>query len=280
MSLRTHTTALGYAAALTVHAGFIGALVLTHGSFPRPDTRPSLSLRLKLPPEREERHMLVASMPQPVNEPDPTPAPPQLAPEETPVPTPVPTPQPNLPPPSSSEFSPEVMQQLAAEREQLKQQLDTERQKVLTDADSAAQRAISAQAKSLQVAAGPVGTIRELDFSGWPKNIVDDMMRRYDLQIVHRKVTGGSNQEFLSSAASATGDMYYADRSNPGGYSEVFELSRQSVAVMSRLEEEEIKRRNLDLARTRVTRVKFGIVQTGPNQYDLGILEFEAQAIP
>jgi hypothetical protein len=96
---------------------------------------------------------------------------------------------------------------------------------------------------------------------------------------VYKMVPAGSNQEFLSSAADGTGDRYYADRNRRAGYGEVFELSRDSVAVMSRLEEEEIRRRKMDLARTRVTRVKFGIVQQG-GKYDIGVTEFHAEAIP
>ena len=72
--------------------------------------------------------------------------------------------------------------------------------------------------------------------------------------------------------------MCIRDSSSPGVY-EVFELSPEAVAHMSRLEESEIRRRNLDLEKTKVTRVVFGIVPTSGGDYDLGLLEFEAQPL-
>lgn len=125
---------------------------------------------------------------------------------------------------------------------------------------------------------GNLGTIRELKLQGYPDHVVGEIMLRYRLQVKMKVVQGGTNQSFLSSASSNSGDTFLADRNSPPGLYQVFELSTDAVAKMSRLEEQAIRERGLEPAATHVKRIKFGIVQRG-NGYDLGVLEFEADPV-
>lgn len=123
-----------------------------------------------------------------------------------------------------------------------------------------------------------LGTVRELSLDGFPEPIVQEIMARYDLRVVEKAVGGGTNQNFLSSASTAAGGRFLADRGGVPGIYQVFVLSPKAVAAMSRLEEEEIRRRGMDPMRTRVARVKFGIVGHPP-ETDLGVLIFEAEPL-
>jgi hypothetical protein len=266
---------VAFAVAALVHAGLAGVLLTQSGTFPATGESSRLNVRLTPPREREPLPRMLASLPQPAPEPTPPPQPPPPAPAKTPQPSPEPTPT-----PSAGDIPDDLRQELARERDQLRAQLESDRKDALAMASDAARNAMARNNTGLTVGSGPVGTIRELDFSGWPQAVVDEIMARYNFRIVMKHVPAGSNQSFLSSAESAGGDVYYADRNHRGGYHEVFELSRKSVALMSKLEEDEIRKRNLDLSRTRVKRVKFGIVRTAPGKHDIGVLEFSAEPVP
>lgn len=274
---RLKPNTVAYGIALAAHAALAGALMIPSAQYPQVSPNQRLNLRLPPPREREVPPMMLASLPRPAPEPDPTPQPTPPVPLETPEPTPS---QPKEPTPTPGGISDEVRDELARERRNLQAEIDESRKQALALADEAARSAKDQNARSLSIASGGVGTIRELDFSGWPQAVVDELMNRYRMRIVKKSVPAGSNQSYLSSAESSAGDVYYADRNHRGGYHEVFELSRKSVAVMSKLEENEIRKRNMDLSRTRVKRVKFGITQTAPGQYDIGIIEFQAETLP
>lgn len=129
-------------------------------------------------------------------------------------------------------------------------------------------------------APGPEGAIRELDLEGYPKDIVDDVMDRYGLQIVMQEMPAGrQGQSFLSSASRGGNDRYFGGMTAEAGVYEVFRLSRQSVAEMSRLEEQAIKERGMEPMRTRVIKIVFGIVKAKSGSYDLGVKTFEAEAV-
>jgi hypothetical protein len=216
---------------------------------------------LVLPAVREEKEL------PPLESEPPSTAPPTPRPIEPPAPRPTP-----------STLDAATLRELQREREELRARLA----QAQTDADIAAERAVlkamAGRARALDVVAGPRGTVRQLELSGHPQQVIDQVMRRHRLRVSRQVLTGPAEQNYLS-AAQAGGERFFANTySSPGVY-EVFELSPEAVAHMSRLEESEIRRRNLDLEKTKVTRVVFGIVPTPGGDYDLGLLEFEAQPL-
>lgn len=127
---------------------------------------------------------------------------------------------------------------------------------------------------------GPEGAVRELDLKGFPQAVVDDIMNRYKLKVVTRHIKGGQRgQSFLSSASRGANDTYFGGGAVPEGVYEIFQLSRDSVALMSRLEEEALKKRGLEPLKSRVINIVFGIVKSGNDSYVLGVKSLEAEAV-
>lgn len=250
---RQFAVAWGSAAGLLlVLYGFLGSL---QGSWPRPSEGPRMIITLEPPLEGSPTQLLIASLPLP----------------ESPAPA-EPTPSPR------AGLDEETRLMLQREREELRARLKQESvaasvqlSETIRDNDDPPPKSESSQVS--------MGTIRELDLSGQPQAVVDQVMAKYRLRITQKVVSGESNQNFLSSAATGKGDRYFSGGSNRPGLYQVFELSRESVAKMSRLEEEEIRRREMDPEKTRVKHVVFGITEPQPAQYDLGILQFEAEPL-
>jgi hypothetical protein len=121
--------------------------------------------------------------------------------------------------------------------------------------------------------------VRELDLSGWPQDVVAQVMERYGLRVEKRFVTSFTRNTFVSQAT-LEGDHYYSvnGKVQPGLY-DVFELTPRAIARMSALEEEELRRRGLEPGRCIVRHVVFGIRQSGDG-YDLGVLAMEATPVP
>jgi hypothetical protein len=264
--MRSFDNTVGLLVAVALHGVLAMALLGMKATFPQPTDRRRLTITLEPASERARPMYLIASLPLPASE--------------------QPQPLEPVPPTDNSGRQPSVLddntrRELEAERDELRKRLRETRELALLPLPEAKGVAVTEQAGTTERPdAGPVGTIRELDLTGWPQAIVDRVMARYRLRVTEKVVTGASNQNFLSSAATSKDNRYYASRDNQPGLYQVFELSRDAVAVMSRLEEQEIRRRNLDIERTRVTRVKFGIVESGTGEYDLGIVSFEAAAVP
>lgn len=127
---------------------------------------------------------------------------------------------------------------------------------------------------------GPEGAVRELDLEGFPHDVVDDIMKRYKLKVVTRHIPAGQRgQSFLSSASRGANETYFGGGAVPEGVYEVFQLSRDSVALMSRLEEEALKQRGLEPLKSRVIHINFGIVKDGDEGYVLGVKSMEAEAV-
>lgn len=128
---------------------------------------------------------------------------------------------------------------------------------------------------------GPPGAIRKLDLGGYPQSVVDDIMNRYKLRIEHRQIDGGHRgQNFLSSATRGPADNYLGGRFDvPAGIYEVFLLSRESVAIMSRLEEQALKDEGYEPLKARITKIVFGIVKAEDGEYKLGVKSLDAQAV-
>ncbi len=181
----------------------------------------------------------------------------------------------DTPTPPKESIPPDVKEALKAEKERLLASLSQQR----GEAAAIASQAASAKPPPPSPRKGPVslGTVRELDLTGQPQHIIDGIMGKYRMRIVDKFVSGKNSQSFLSSASTAENDRYYATQApRPGIYS-VFEMSRESVAKMSILEESEIRKRGLRPETTRVSRVLFGVVPNRNGEPDLGIIAFESQ---
>jgi hypothetical protein len=120
--------------------------------------------------------------------------------------------------------------------------------------------------------------VRDLNLQGQPPAVVDEIMQRYRLRVSERFVRAGSAQTYLSSAGTGR-DHFTASPFTEAGIYQVFELSRDAVAAMSRLEEDELRRRGLKPETTRVTTVRFGIVRLPSGGYDLGVTDFAWETV-
>jgi hypothetical protein len=257
-------TIIGLGIAAAVHAAVFSGMWMVGGTWGTARPASSLKLMLSAAPEQAERPFITRASALPPPHPPPQPAPP-----------------PSEPPAKAGlADQQQMLAELEAERQQLERELRQQKEFAASEFDSKLGQHRQEAMSGIEVAAGPPGTVRELDFSGWPQAVVNGVMARYGLRISRRTTVGGSNQSFLSSASSAEGARYYSDRRSLPGVYEVFELSKEAVAHMSRLEEAEIRTRQLDLDRTQVKHVRFGIVQHSDGGHDIGVLDFRAQTIP
>lgn len=304
--VRAHRIAWG--AAIALHAA---AAVLMLGARDRwPPSNPEpiepgeyrVAMELAAPAEADAGLMMPTGLPSPARRPDPASLvsfPPPIQPQRAKA---MPTPQSAAAVPTP--FALDAQSRAELERDQANARAELER--LHQEGQAAADRTLAqarnemrqsppaaepdasdtaprpnSSARSDKPAPVPVGTVRELDLSGYPQGATDRVMQRYGLRITERAVAAGVPQTFLSSASSPDGGRFLSDRagaSNAPGIYHVFLLSAKSVAVMSQLEDAELAKRNLDPLRTRVTHVKFGLV--GPeNDPDLGVILFEAEPV-
>jgi len=127
---------------------------------------------------------------------------------------------------------------------------------------------------------GPEGAVRELSLDGFPKSVVDEIMQRYHLNIVTKEIRGGrTGDSFLSSASRGPNEHYFGGLTVPEGVYEVFQLNRETVALMSRLEEDALKQRGLEPLKTRISHIVFGIVKSDDGHYELGVKSLKADRV-
>lgn len=178
----------------------------------------------------------------------------------------------------------ELAEILAADREALLAELNQKTQEVL------AAPAPPVSLEELRAAKGPSGgdgtrkapegAIRELDLTGFPQKVVDDVMERHRLRVVQQEIRGGRRgQSFLSSASRGAGERYFGGMDVPEGVYDVFQLNRETVATMSLLEENALKEQGFQPLKARVVRIVFGIVQAADGSYDLGVKLLEAEKV-
>jgi len=116
------------------------------------------------------------------------------------------------------------------------------------------------------------GIIRSLDTSDVPPNIAEKVLERYGIKIMMKMMDGNSGGYNFLNQAKTNGGSYF-NRVGKGMY-QVFSFGQPAVARMMQLEVEELKRRGYDPAKTRVTEVEFGVIQT-TGGYDLGVTKIE-----
>lgn len=245
------------AAAVAAHAVVGGALAFVPADLPSGAGRSGVELLLETPPEQPRPLMLVASMPKP-KPPEPTP--------------PAATPPPKSDDPSPLALDKGALRELEAERGRLLARLEQERSTLGTPPKMPNTDSPPSETPNSK------GTVRDLELGGQPREVVDEVMQRYRLRVSERYVPARSVQTYLSSAADGRGH-FTASPFREAGIYQVFELSRESVAAMSRLEEAELHARRLDPEKTRVTLVKFGIVRNKLGQHDLGVLDFQWERV-
>lgn len=297
---RRHPATAGWIAAAVAYA--VGALVLAGSTGRWAPARDAggpghIALRLVPPPERVGTDVPPQAPTDGMDAPDA--APPDTPPPSIPPPgfdavayaPPTPSPEPSpAGTPAPAPLADDIRAELERERASLKSSLarrDSEMADTLAKLarDSPPPSPSDASPPGAASGAAPPNpggqTVRELDFSGWPQDVVNDVMARHGLKITEKALSGGVSQSFLSSAATADGNRFTADRAGaPGaaaGVYNVFLLSPQAVAHMARTEEEALRARGFEPERARVTRVKFGITGNPP---DLGVTGMDAVPVP
>lgn len=250
-------------AAVLVHAAALALLVAGRSTSGSDEIISTFRFRMSAIPESAQPLFMVSAKSMAVsteNEPGPD----QIETEAPAAPSPTP----------ASRLDEAALSELAREREKLREQLNQERSLA----------SLPEIPKPVEPAPDPEsdgdtahhGTIRELDLSGWPQPVVDEIMQRYRLRVVRKAVTGPLRNSFLSSASDPSGDRYFASSRTPPGVYEVFELSRDAVSKMSQAEEEAIVKRGWTPSETHVSHIRFGIVEGASGKPDLGVLTMEA----
>lgn len=177
----------------------------------------------------------------------------------------------------------QLAEMLAEEREALRAELEQLSELAAASPTSAKKVPLPPPVSGEQGHAGkgPEGAIRELDLSGYPQSVVDDIMDRYKLKVVTRKMKAGQGgQNFLSSASKGESERFFGGlRTMQEGIYEVFQLSRDSVAHMSRLEEQALRTKGMEPLKARVIHITFGIVKTESGEYELGVKSLEAEPV-
>jgi hypothetical protein len=235
----------------------------------RQDSGPSLFLEFRMPPPLEGSCPIIV-MAEPAG---------RDSANGADMPKPAPDP---LAKSSSDNFAGDILKELAEERERLRVEIAQMKQAagaIPLPAMPIPKPAVEHQSDSSAGRAG-AGTVRRLDLSGFPQQVVDDIMLRYKLRVTQKLLQGGrTTQNFLSSAQSGAGNRFYASSTEfPAGLYQVFELSPAVVARLSEAEDEEIKRRGWNAQQTHVKFVRFGIVRA-KDGYDLGVLEMDAEVL-
>lgn len=188
----------------------------------------------------------------------------------------VPKPE-NLP---KIEIDKKTISELGAERNQLAKELDNlEKQKNLLKLQlkSEAKAISSAKDYSYTTRGTEKGVVRTLDLKGYPKEIVDDIMKKYNIRIERRFINTKPKEPVFLNSAQTEGNVYLSNEET-GRVFEVFILSNEALAKMVILEEEELKKRGYNSDKTMINSVVFGIVRIN-DEYDLGIKQFDAQQI-
>ena len=272
MHRKPHTRGDGKAVAAALLAHLLLGLLLWAARVP---ALPAVGggrvvVMLETPAEQPVLPFLVATLPG-------AEAPPQPPPDIPARPQPPQDAAPSAPPPAT--LPPEVEQALREERERLVARLQGERAVASAIVDEAARTTPPPPPAGAARAPARLGTVRELDLTGQPQGVIDGIMAKYRMSIREKYVSGRNTQSFLSSAATEGDERFYATRAPTPGIYTVFQLSREAVAHMSRLEEQEIRRRGLKPESTRVTRVVFGISASPSGAPDLGIRVFEWERV-
>lgn len=178
----------------------------------------------------------------------------------------------------------ELAEILAADREALLAELNQKTQQAGATPAPAVPldelRAAKAPSGGNGTRKAPEGAIRELDLTGFPQPVVDEVMERHRLRVVQQDVRAGRRgQSFLSSAVRGVGERYFGGMDVPEGVYDVFQLNRETVATMSRLEENALKEQGFQPLQARVIRIVFGIVKASDGTYDLGVKLLEAEKV-
>jgi hypothetical protein len=114
--------------------------------------------------------------------------------------------------------------------------------------------------------------IRTLNLGNVDPALGQKVMDRYSIHITHRYVESINSLNYLSSVA--TGNAVFHPTNKPGDY-EVFEISPDAHRRMVWLEQNYLVTHGYDPASTKLDRVDFGIVETSPGTWDLGILSIK-----
>lgn len=119
------------------------------------------------------------------------------------------------------------------------------------------------------------GAVRAIDFTGWPKDVMDQVMNRYGITITRKFMAANQSLPFLN-AAQVDGATY-TYQSGPGKY-EVFSLGKTAISELALLEAEAIVEKGFNPEKTRVIEIVFGIVKV-ENGYDLGVVKLVAEEL-
>jgi hypothetical protein len=189
----------------------------------------------------------------------------------------LPTPTPEASPTPTSGIDPAAEEELRRDEQELQWSIDQIKNNVAQQIADLAASMPPPQGLSLP---NSPQVIRELDFSHYPPHVVEAVMARYGMRVERRYVSRFSPNTFISRARVAGEKYFYSSAGGSPGIYEVFELTPRALEKMSTLEEEELRRRGFDPARCITKRVVFGLVETPTGQYDLGVLDLEAIALP
>jgi len=200
--------------------------------------------------------------------------------EQKPEPTPPePTPVPATTAeekPAKTPLDPQTIEQFRAQQEKIQQDLEARKSRVMTQVSGFAPAQGPGVKRPYSSAGSDRGVIRELDISKFPVEMQERFKARYGITIQVRRVEGGSPQSYVNAVTTDHGTYL---SSGGSGVFEVMTLSKKVLARIAELEEQELRKRNLDPLRSRVIEVVFGLREDDRGLVDLVITRFRAEPI-
>jgi len=225
-----------------------------------------------------------------IEKPEPPPTPEEKKPEEqptppqpVPTPAPTPTPGPTMQLPDNRQVATitlddRTLEQFRANLQKTEAEQEARKSNVMSKLTTIteAEGGGPGVKRPYASAGSDRGTVREIDLTRYPKSVQERFMTRYRIKIQTRFVQGGSRQSYVN--AVTTDDGTYLN-SGGSGYYQVMTLSKEVLARMAQLEEQELIKRNLNPERSLVREVVFGLREDGNRQVDIYVARFRAEPI-
>jgi hypothetical protein len=124
---------------------------------------------------------------------------------------------------------------------------------------------------------GIQGAMRLLNIEGFPKNVVNAVLKKYGITQGRSQLGPGGGRGFLNAAVTEQGT--YTNKAEASGYYDVLELSKKAMYYMSTLETEALMNGGYNPKTSRIIKITFGIVVRDDGLYDLGVVDLEIETI-
>jgi len=173
-----------------------------------------------------------------------------------------------------------TLEQWRAEQQKREAEQEAQKSRIMTQVASITNASGASQGSGVQApfasAGSDRGTVRRIDMALYPKSVQERFMTKYRITIQNKMVRGGSQQSFINAVTTNHGTYL---NSGGTGYYEVMTLPKEVLSRIAELEEQELRKRNLDPLRSRILEVVFGLREFPNGDVDLVVSRFRAEPI-